>query len=235
MRQVHPQLNNVYTCVGTFSFFEVDQNLVSVVGQHLPGMTAAQVAHLEIAPGQTTPFIPFNFNQFLPGIQHISWRGSTLNEISLQELQQFAQLQSFIATGNRLTRLPANLFMGNTNLQFVEFSQEQLVTIENSLLGNLNALTTARFLQNPCVNEQANTRQDVINLSTRLHILCPLPGETTTMIPTPPPPGDCPIGCQSQINFLTQENQQLRTITADLNSRLTRIETFVCQNVGLLC
>lgn len=235
MRQVHPQLNNVYTCVGTFSFFEVDQNLVSVVGQHLPGMNAAQVAHLEVAPGQTTSFIPFNFNQFLPGIQHITWRGSTLNEISLQELQQFAQLQSFIATGNRLTRLPANLFMGNPNLQYVEFSQEQLVTIENNMLGNLNALTIANFLQNPCVDELATSRQAVINLSARLHILCPLPGQTTTPIPTLPPPGDCPIGCQSQINFLTQENQQLRNITADLNNRLIRIETFICQNVGLLC
>lgn len=231
MRQVHPQLQNVYTCLGTLTYLDVDRNLISVAGAHLPGMNNGQVVHLELVPSQIAPFIPGNFQAHLPNIQHITWRGSNMNTIVAQDLQQFGNnLRSFIAIQNQLTRLPANLFSFNVQLDFLEISQEQLNTVEQNLLGPLNVLNTARFLQNPCINEQAVGRAAVINLNTRLHTVC-----SGGNVPTPPPPGDCPAGCQTQIQFLLQENQQLRNYTEHIDNRMRRIEDFVCLNAGLLC
>ena len=93
-------------------------------------------------------------------------------------MEQFSNLQVFSVSGNEISSMDSDVFSSTRHLKAINFNDNLLTTIGSGLLSDLDDLSSAQFLNNPCVNASARTKQAVRNLNQKLPILCSAPVTT---------------------------------------------------------
>lgn len=223
-----------YSCEANFTVIGDGRNIVELQGNHWGGRNDTDVQDLDVSRfNPQVSFIPQNIGRFFPNLETMLWRNSQLNELNFTDFQQFPNLEILEMSGNTMASLPADLFIHNQRLRSIFFTFNfNLESIGRNLLFFPQNLTNVEFTSNSlCSNEIARSRVDVLVLNTRIHNICH-PRETTTNTwPSPtttPLPDQCSVVCQTQINQLMNENENLRI-------RLNEIERIACQSLGIIC
>lgn len=147
--------------------------------------------------------------------------GDEMQSIAAQDLQPFPELIHIALGGNNLTSLDGDLFSFNPRLERIILNLNRIQHIGHDLVTNLNNLTYLSLAANICVNRNAGTRSQVLELAIQLPALCPplFAPETTTEQAIE----QCP--CDEQIEELRVENQQLREENQWQNKRIDDIES----------
>lgn len=162
---------------------QIDCPSLIIVGDHLSGMNDTTVESLMVL-SQELPQIPDGIESFFPNLRGIQIYDSKLQTIS-KDVLKFPNLQVLFLNNNELVTLDADLFAYTPKLVHIWFRFNSLQHVGFNIFGHLNELATALFYGNPCTNQDANSRPEVIELNIQLPISCqPLDDNSTTTIST---------------------------------------------------
>lgn len=130
--------------------------------------------HVEVldVKNQYLPVIPKAINKFFPNIRLIRLSEVNLKTISAHDLRPFPHLRVFISWHNELKSLDGDLFKYTKKLQLVRFNDNAIEKVGDGLLADLELLNEADFRLNPCVNTQAMSRQQILDLKLELSTNC---------------------------------------------------------------
>lgn len=229
-------VGSTYTCTASVTLTG-STALESVAGSHQPGKTNDDVRTLNIEK-QTLSFFPEGIEKVFKNLVIIRMYDTPLLSIKAKDLQHFPQIQYFAAANASLTTLDSDLFSFTPNISFINLQSNQIQHVGLNLVTNLEKLNILYLLRNPCVNKNAATRADVLNLASTLPSLCP-PLETIATT-TEGVGGECPcsekieeLRLESQhkmeqknreIQDLQQTNEKLFEATAALENRFKNVE-----------
>lgn len=183
--------------------------LQNLTGRHVVGKTSDDVGLLLIVD-QTFNSIPKNIETFFPNLVALGIERSKLLTISAIDLQPFPKLKVLGLYGNDLTSLHRGLFEFNPELVMIEFSANQIEFIDSELLENLDYLQHFYILNNQCVSENADNRDEVLAFVAKLPYVCPTVAETCT--------------CADEIADQNNEIDLLKEINAAMEQRLMEVE-----------
>lgn len=164
-------IETVYTCTATVRSSDSGLTLEDVEGNHLEG-NQENVEFLEFAHQDLT-FIPRGIEKFFPNLKCISYYYTNLATISSEDLEPFPQLVLFFVWYGDLISLDGNLFQHNLNLQWIAFGGNKIKHVGHNLLGQLSQLQHVSFKGNVCVNQNADSVEEIRELNEQLPILCP--------------------------------------------------------------
>lgn len=196
----------VYQCNATVTFDLSGTTLDSVTGAHLPGHTNTDVLALYTS-NQGLTFLPQGIVSFFPNLIVLVLEPENLQTISDTDLQPFPGLLVLGLYGNRIASLDSTLFQYTPLLQYINFNANEISVVGANLVGSLTSFDSTlqylRFLQNICINYDANTVERVVFLNEQLPILCPDIVEA------------CPAACMAQIDA---QAAQIAIIESDVAS-----------------
>lgn len=155
-------------------YSEPAEVLTLVRGVHEVDMENGKVEGLYFE-GQSVAQIPRDISEIFPNIKALQFYDSGLLSISADDLMQFPGLLVWSSYYNQLETLESDLFVNNQNIQQIEFSNENLQHVGEDLFSNLSNLQSAKFQHCNCVNEIAESQQEISNLNFRLSLMCPMP------------------------------------------------------------
>lgn len=180
--------HQIYACQSIgFSDFGIKKlDFANALHQEI-GKTNSDVKLLLMIHGaENLTSIPANINLFFPNITMIYIGWTNIARVTSEDLRQFPNLELFSSNMNPITFLPGNLFEHNLKIHQIEFmgfvDRRKGATLDEigpNLLGPLNNLKYAFFWNHFCISEIAMNRSQVIELNSRLHILCPIGGALT--------------------------------------------------------
>lgn len=156
----------VYTCNAKNRIPGDAKTLEAIQGNHLPKQKNIDVEVLVLV-NQTLPHIPANVGKFFKYIKGIYLYDMALT-LSSEDLKQFPQLIAFSAEMCKFSSLDDNLFEFTPNLQKISFFNSSIGKIGKDLLNNLNDLESVNFLDMPCVNNFADTPEEIQELNNTL-------------------------------------------------------------------
>lgn len=185
---------DLYTCFGTIVGSGSASNIINIEGNHLDGLSNAQVLGLSIYNQRGLTQLPGNVSSFFPALTAVDWVFGDLSTVAASNLQQFSNVTILNLYGNRLTSLNGNLFQLNQNLEVIDLGNNLINDVGLGLLANLPQLRTVFFQRNVCVDFIASTPQGIQELNGLLRDRCSAGG--------PPPPGECPAECLARIDNL---------------------------------
>lgn len=176
------QIGTQYTCRNPI--INADGNLthvLKVTGTHMSRRNNSDVKAFH-ASGYLPQLyrIPLSIEDFFPNLLHFGWQSGNITTVSSFDFRPFPDLESISVQQNKLVSLDGSLFSFNERkLRHIDFSNNLLEVVGNSLLSNVNNLTSARFIGNKCVNMTAATRAEIQTLIYWFSLACPRPATTT--------------------------------------------------------
>lgn len=121
-------------------------------GKHSEGKTDADVKHLMIED-QIVEYFPGNIHAIFSGMTHLTIRNCGLLKIENQDLSHLGKLEYLHLEGNKLKRLPENLFENTRNLRDISFDENELYTLSSRLLAPIYySVEFVSFRNNPIIN-----------------------------------------------------------------------------------
>lgn len=158
-------IGGVYYCsassLKTTSHSEV---LTGSSGAHLGGYDNNGVRGLNIV-GQICNFLPLNITATFSNLEAIQVHNSGLQQITKNDLSSFPKLRGLWLRENSLAVLEKDLFMYNTNLEYIELSDNKIMHIDAVLLSALPKVNVFNLAFNYCINVNAENTQQVMQLS----------------------------------------------------------------------
>jgi len=208
-----------YTCQGNAEISGDGETVSEVRGNHWPGRINFDVESVIMAFQEDFTRLPRGIHEFFPNLQVINWSAGNLEAITSEDLQMLPQMRLLNFHGNRIVTLHSNLFEHTPQMQYISFSNNLLQHTGLDLLTNMDNLTVAFFISNPCISTEALTREEVQELNLQLPIKCP-------------PPPECPAECMahfleldeqftSRVDALEEEVSELRRLIEQLVATTT--------------
>lgn len=232
-------LGRVYACVMTSLDVSDDPIMVTgIIGGHFNGNSDSDVQLMMFGSNcdqYSLSNVPKGLLSYFPNLIAIGFFSCSINTLNGDELNEYSNLQWFSLNYSNLTRVPSNLFSSTSNLQYVNLGYNLIENVGVGLLSSLQNLQSVRFLENPCINQQALTAADIATLIDALQQNCPDIATTTqttstastissiltTISPT------CLI-LQAQLGSLITQNEALaekfENITSTLSSQAASLE-----------
>lgn len=172
-------LGRVYTCsVEDLSYSQSDSERVTdVVGVHDAGHSNNDVVKLNIRD-QFCEIVPKGFEKFFPKLEGLRIASSDLVSLRQSDISVFPKLRNCDIYNNKLTKLYANLFEKNPNLEYLYFGFNSIKEVGTDILKPLKQLKTANFRDNNCISKIAENRHEIDQLQERLNDDCPIHGPT---------------------------------------------------------
>lgn len=137
-----------------------------------------------MVPNQELSQIPEGIETFFPNLRGFQIYDSKLQTIS-KDVLKFPSLQVLLLSGNELVTLDSDLFAFTPKLAEIWLGSNSLQHVGHNLFAGLNELAYAMFFGNPCINQNAVNRQEVLELNIQLPISCPpISDNSTTTSPT---------------------------------------------------
>lgn len=168
----------LYTCKPVVTSLG-STTLDDVTGDHMPGKANEDVEALWIED-QILPFIPQGIMSYFENLIALTFFDNQMISISATDLQPFPLLQHFFSYGNKFASLDGDLFSFTPELTYIFLGYNEIQFIGPDLVTNLNNLQELHLQGNLCIDVEANTRAEVIELAPRLSDLCSPPTTTTT-------------------------------------------------------
>lgn len=118
-------------------------------------------------------FIPRGLMNFFPNLSEILIFYTSLQEITKNDFREFgSNLQKVYLGSNRISVINHDLFEFNPNLKELSLRNNLIVKVGMNLLENLTALWFLNFELNKCVDDYANTKEDVKKLARKIYESC---------------------------------------------------------------
>ena len=180
--------------------------------------------------------------KFFPNLRVFYWDFGNLTTLTADDLKPFPELQALHVQYNKLVSLDGDLFKYTPKLRWIDFDKNLLENVGIGLLDGLNNLTSAWFINNPCIDMEAETPAAIQELKLKLQNQCP-PLEistttsststslaSTTTISATTESGQCSIECVELIENLQEENKrQDDKISAQADMMLRQNEKIAAQ------
>jgi hypothetical protein len=93
-------------------------------------------------------------------------------ELHKEDLEPFVELEEFAICGSNFEYIAKDLFKYNKKLKYVWLSTNKISYIDPKVFDNLPDLVRLNLNSNICVNEDAKTREAVVELITKLKEKC---------------------------------------------------------------
>lgn len=212
----------IYTCRGQLLPGNSSLSLEHVQGSHEPGKTNDDVKGLSVHNNAVMTNFLKNIHTFFPNLSAIAWVNGTLKVLTASDLQPFgSNLKVFSLYRNKLSSVSGDLFKHSPKLKLVYFNYNLIETVGEDLLANLNELTNIYFEFNVCINMNANTQPELVDLKELLLAQCApwltTTEETTLATTTPPEHNICNLKCV--INADSEELKQKLAEQIEINER----------------
>lgn len=147
---IHTQNSIQIECDFTFNIFDdytcllegievLDESSeIEIIGEHVDGMSDANVVTLDIRNSNTPFMIQQFFSQF-PNLYEVDIEDSNLQSINVPET---VQLMWFIVYGNNITRFETGSIRGQQRIQYLELANNQIEAIDEGAFLELGSLRT---------------------------------------------------------------------------------------------
>lgn len=219
----------LYTCRVTVINM-VDQAAVSkVTGTHFSDRNNADVKGFWILENKVLSIIPIGIETFFVNLEAFQWSSGNISSVESSTFQPFPNLLHIDLGDNKLVTLDGNLFQHTRKLQTIYLDTNSLMHVGHDLLTGMTDLTFAYFQGNPCIDAEANTKQQIQDLNLQLPIQCP-PSTNSTDPPTTTHPATTITSTTSESNECTvrctsnEEADEMKTRIDVLESMVAELE-----------
>lgn len=163
----------LYSCIDPELLSAGDDSvLVNVTGNHLSGRYNGDVNGLLVRSGNLER-IPRDIVEFFPNLRGLQWHNGVSTTITADDLRPFDSLIEIYVFQTSLFSIESDLFRYTPMLQLIIFSNNRLEHVGHDLLIGLQYLNQAFFNTNPCIDLDAVTPAEIIELNRQLPIRCP--------------------------------------------------------------
>jgi len=163
-------IGSVYACVSRLMIMESDRKVIGV-SKYPANNDEEYVNYLQIAD-QEVGFIPEEINVFFAYIIGFQMNNCSLKDVSKNELKSFPNLKLLDLSTNKLESLRADLFEYSTNLIWVSFEKNNIVTVGAEIFKSLHQLEQLNFSSNSCIDENADSVEKVEILIPKIAFKC---------------------------------------------------------------
>ena len=157
--------------------------LEAVRGSFLDGRGPNDVTHLFVLDEHISYFLK-DTNVFFPQLKAISWYHSELQSLTADDLQPYPNLISLGLWMNNLVALDGDIFLHTLKLQYIDFDLNSISSVGVNILDGLLDLKIADFSHNNCIDNFANTEENLASLKRNLTAQCPSTWTPPTVLPT---------------------------------------------------
>lgn len=175
----YTSLSSVYECDAKVIFNYEQSKVTGVTGNHKQNRTNNDVNFLHIRE-QNLQSLPKEIEKFFPNLKGIYASNNKIKFIAKDDLKVFPNLQYVNLYANDITSLDDDLFSASSNLQVISF---ELNKIKQIGINTFKHLTNLQHLwldgARNCISDNANTRDEVESLISRLSSSCPSPSKIT--------------------------------------------------------
>ncbi|CRK95380.1 CLUMA_CG008755, isoform A [Clunio marinus] len=151
-------------------------NITGINGEHLGSRNNADVEAIRLTDDWLTE-IPSCFDHFFPNIHFFFMRDNPLKAVNSNQLQQFPNLEYLWLHQNQIETIEVNAFTYTPALRAIRLSGNKFKTIPYNAFQPLY-LKVLRMSRNICINDAAETPEDVNKLIAKIYILCSPLGDT---------------------------------------------------------
>lgn len=124
----------LYTCTVTATnITEPNTDIISVLGQHAPGMSNKDVKAVDFRDS-TVNYFPRRLDVIFPNLIALQIRNCDLKKISRRDLNGFEKLVDVCFPRNSLTSVPNDLFVGFHKLKMISLNDNKLERLSSQLL-----------------------------------------------------------------------------------------------------
>ncbi|KAG5666497.1 hypothetical protein PVAND_014521 [Polypedilum vanderplanki] len=158
----------IYKCIVT-GIKRIAENgrVLGVFGHHVPGKTNKDVQAITIFNQQLKHF-PRYICSFFPNLRSISVIGCEIEALSPFDFIGFEDVEKLLLNGNKITKLPGDVFQYAKNLESVSFFNNRIEHIDEMTFEDLKKLKYLNLKMNAtidlCVNEFAHVRMSMDQL-----------------------------------------------------------------------
>lgn len=166
--------NFLYKCEAIVKkFIELGQSKITAVSHnHVEGKGNNDVEHLRFTLNNFTSF-PSGIEQFFPNLRSIFAMHNHIKTVAKENLN-FPRLEYIDFGDNELTTLDDDLFSFTPNLRHVDFYFNSIKHVGMNTFAPLKNLTKLYFYDGKnCVNDRAETHEEVENLISKFLASCP--------------------------------------------------------------
>lgn len=122
---------------------------------------------------QICEYFPAGLDKYFKGLLGIAIQKSGLKRITRNDLRPFGDLKSLSLFGNKLIVLESNLFYFNPKLELISLFQNNLQHVSPNILDGLVHLRSIYLNSNPCINEDAKTKEKIEQIKSKVLETCP--------------------------------------------------------------
>lgn len=180
-----PGINDArYTCQARVLDIGISDTLTGIAGNHMPGRGQNDVEFLHVSdPQNVATRIVHRISNYFRNLISIDWDVGGVLQISNEDFADFPELLSLRMNNNPLTTLDSDLF-SNTPLLFrIDFRNNRIKHVGVGIFDDLLSLQAVFLAGNICVNDDAETRVQILILSILMNDQCPLPKDPSTCPP----------------------------------------------------
>ncbi|CRK95422.1 CLUMA_CG008845, isoform A [Clunio marinus] len=160
----------VYTCSGSLPTDVNIANITGITGTHLDGKNDSEVVAIRFSNDWLTE-VPSGIDNFFQNIQFFNMFRTQLTTVNNNQLQQFHNLEYLWLHRNQIETIEMNAFSRTPSLRVINLNSNRLASIPYNAFRPLH-LDVLRMLDNNCINESAETPQNINRLIVVADLLC---------------------------------------------------------------
>lgn len=165
-----------YSCDPSVITDETNPRYVTeITGTHEIGKNNSDVVVFTNDHNSTLERLPKGIGKIFPNLLIFRWVGGSLKSVSSQDLKHFRKLTGVTFRENKIHSLDADLFRHTRSLKIMSFKSNEITSVGSGLLDVLDDLYDAQFLNNPCIDYEANNKIEVETLKSLLEKNCVVP------------------------------------------------------------
>lgn len=161
-----------YDCFIQSLTFTAADKIVAVTGDHVDGMTNADVTGF-VAIGSGIEVVPHGLENFFPNLLTISYQQTSFRTVNADDFKAFPNLRDLEIYGGKLETITADSFKYNKNLEWLDLTSNKLKSIDTKAFEGLDKLKSLFVYKNSCIDENpAVTRDRVLELIEKIGQQC---------------------------------------------------------------
>lgn len=152
-----------YQCKVLAPNIMIDDFVVQIKQKPSTPNTYKSVKLLSFTEGMIFETVPKGFSRFFVNLEAIQANDVKLRRLRRENLESFKDLRFLQIRNNQLEILESDLFAGNENLEFIDFSFNYLKFVGPTILDNMHNVKSINFLSNTILNVErlANTSLEI--------------------------------------------------------------------------
>ncbi|CRK95376.1 CLUMA_CG008837, isoform A [Clunio marinus] len=161
---------NFYTCSGSFIRDESITEITGIDGEHMGSRTNSNVTAIRLTDNWLTE-VPSGFDNFFSNIEFLYMINTQLVTVNSNQIQQFPNLEYLWLENNQIENIEVYAFSLTPLLRHIDLQYNDITSIPYNTFQHLH-LEVLKMKGNVCVNESAETSQNVNTLIANVEISC---------------------------------------------------------------